>query len=530
MDGDRAKGRDAAGVGGPADVAAVDSGTSPAGEAAPCARVGGSWPSLVHAELTSGWPRWVSFACIWLWSCLVGKTGLAAVSLTQLDGILSIPTAITLLANVATLTMIVCLSGALSTIVGSRGAMALAGVLLTAGSIGVAIAAATGSVASFVAGSCLGGAAIGFLKIAWGEMFSRMSLRAGLIDMGLSLVSSTGLFLLLLALPAPAQMLAQVAALLVCAPPCAWLAWLGTRRLGDAPTPPPPPGAAHAIAFSWTLLILPALVGLTFGLMSGVLDLSSPGDTALARVGMAGCELLAGLVLLVASARLSARFGASQIYAIGLIATVAGVALASVQAVPTWLAATVNELGFAVFYFFMVVFWGDLARRINRPVVRTYALGYLVFQASQIPGMLVGSAFLAGAASTSTQAATALLFMAIVLAFFVAVLLVFNDPRSALRQWLAVGEPAETTDDIPEACAAIAARHALTPREREVLSLLARGRTAAYIGRSLGIAPDTAKTHIRSIYRKMDIHTQQELIDLIESRASMAPETCVPQA
>ena len=100
--------------------------------------------------------------------------------------------------------------------------------------------------------------------------------------------------------------------------------------------------------------------------------------------------------------------------------------------------------------------------------------------------------------------------------FFVVTLLVFNDPRSALRQWLTAGEPAEVTDEIPEACAAIAARFSLSPREREVLSLLARGRTAAYIGRSLGIAPDTAKTHMRSIYRKMDIHSQQDLIELIE--------------
>lgn len=479
-----------------------------------------TWRSVARGELLDGWPRWVSFSCIWLWSCLVGKTTLTSVALSQLSGMLAIPTGITLLANVATLTMIVFLSGALSTVVGSRGALAFAGGLLTAGSIGVAASALTGSLAAFVAGSCLGGAAIGFLKIAWGEMFSRMSLRAGLVDMGFALVSSTGLFLVLAALPSPGvRTAAQLAALIACAPPCALLTWVGTRRLERTPEPPPPPGAARAISFSWTLLILPALVGLTFGLMSGVLDLSSPVDARLARVGTVASELVAGVVMLLASARLSARFGASQIYAIGLIATVAGVALASVQAVPTWLAATVNELGFAVFYFFMVVFWGDLARRVNRPVVRTYALGYLVFQASQIPGMLAGRGLGAVEGTAFDQTATALSFMAVVLAFFVTVLLVFNDPRSALRQWLAVGEPAETSDEIPEACASLARRHALTPREQEVLSLLARGRTAAYIGRSLGIASDTAKTHIRSIYRKMDIHTQQELIDLIEAHA-----------
>ena len=231
----RTKRRGPAGIEGDASSGASDLVADPM--TSPHASPDGSWRDVVRAELTGGWPRWVSFACIWLWSCLVGKTGLSISVLAQLDGILAIPTGITLLANVAALTMIVFLSGALSTIVGSRGAMALAGILLTSGSVGIAISTFTGGVVAFVAGSCLGGAAIGFLKIAWGEMFSRMSLRTGLVDMGLSLVSSTGLFLGLLVLPAQVQGAVQIAALLACSLPCSWLAWLGTRRLGDAPAP-----------------------------------------------------------------------------------------------------------------------------------------------------------------------------------------------------------------------------------------------------------------------------------------------------
>ncbi len=469
-----------------------------------------AWAAVVREELTCGWPRWSSFACIWLWSCLVGKTYLTTGALSQLTGMLAVPTAVTLLANVATLVVIVFLSDSLATIVGSRGAMTLSGILLAGGSVGLCASAYTGDPALFVAGSSMGGAAIGFLKIAWGEMFSRMSLRRGLVDMGLSLVVSTALFLALFACPREAQVVALVA----CALPCSWLAWEGTRRLGDSPTPPPPPGAARAVSFSWTLLILPAIVGFAFGLMSAVLAARHASTAAL--VGPAVAELAAGALLLAASLALSPRLGAAQIYALGLIGTAAGAALASVQAMPAWVAASVNELGFAVFYFFMVVYWGDLARRVNRPVVRTYALGYLVFQASQLPGLALGDAFGHG----SGQEALALVFLAVVLALFVAVLLVFSDPRGALHQWLAAGEPAESGDEIPEACAELAGRSGLTPREREVLSLLARGRTAAYVGRSLGISPDTAKTHIRSVYRKMDIHTQQDLMDLIEAEAA----------
>ena len=469
-----------------------------------------AWRKEAADELQAGWPRWTSFACIWLWSCLVGKTYLTSGALSQLSGIFAVPTVMTLLANVAMLTVIVFLSDALATIVGSRGAMTLAGILLTGGSLGIAVTAYTSSVTAFITGSCLGGAAIGFLKIAWGEMFSRMSLQRGLVDMGLSLVTSTLVFLALFAAP----LAAQVGALIICALPCSWLTWEGAHRLEENPTPPPPPGAARTISFSWTLLILPALVGLTFGLMGSVLALR-PTTTA-GMVGPAVAEFAAGVLLLVASLLLSRRFGASQIYALGLVGTAAGAALASVSVVPTWLAASVNELGFAIFYFFMVVYWGDLARRMNRPVVRTYAFGYLVFQASQIPGFFMGEALV----PSTEQTLSPLVFLSIVLALFVTVLLVFNDPRSALHQWLAAGEPTESGDEIPNACAELASQYALTPREHEVLGLLARGRTAAYVGHSLGISQGTAKTHIRSIYHKMDIHTQQDLMDLIEAMAA----------
>lgn len=42
-------------------------------------------------------------------------------------------------------------------------------------------------------------------------------------------------------------------------------------------------------------------------------------------------------------------------------------------------------------------------------------------------------------------------------------------------------------------------------------------RTLAIIARDLHIAQGTARTHIENIYRKLDVHKQQELIDLVEN-------------
>lgn len=66
-------------------------------------------------------------------------------------------------------------------------------------------------------------------------------------------------------------------------------------------------------------------------------------------------------------------------------------------------------------------------------------------------------------------------------------------------------------------CADVAHDCGLTPRESEVLILLAKGRTVPVIARDLQIAKGTARTHTERIYRKLDVHKQQELIDKVEN-------------
>lgn len=64
---------------------------------------------------------------------------------------------------------------------------------------------------------------------------------------------------------------------------------------------------------------------------------------------------------------------------------------------------------------------------------------------------------------------------------------------------------------------AIGDEYGLSAREKEVLKELAKGRTARYIGEQLFISEGTAKSHTYRIYQKLGIHSQQELIDLVDS-------------
>ena len=97
--------------------------------------------------------------------------------------------------------------------------------------------------------------------------------------------------------------------------------------------------------------------------------------------------------------------------------------------------------------------------------------------------------------------------------------------RGGERNEGATGERAESSSKISPAsslerrCEAIAVERRLTPRESEVLVLLARGRTLAIVMRDLQIAKGTAQTHIENVYAKLGVHKQQELIDLVEGFA-----------
>ena len=50
----------------------------------------------------------------------------------------------------------------------------------------------------------------------------------------------------------------------------------------------------------------------------------------------------------------------------------------------------------------------------------------------------------------------------------------------------------------------------LTPRENEILSLLAEGQSNKVIARNLGISDGTVKLHVKAILRKLGVHSRVE--------------------
>jgi DNA-binding NarL/FixJ family response regulator len=80
--------------------------------------------------------------------------------------------------------------------------------------------------------------------------------------------------------------------------------------------------------------------------------------------------------------------------------------------------------------------------------------------------------------------------------------------RTLIHRYLAAGE-----GTAPAPTAATSRRlDRLTDRERQVLLLIAQGRSNAEIAHLLGIAESTAKTHVKRVLAKIDVHDRAQAV------------------
>lgn len=89
-----------------------------------------------------------------------------------------------------------------------------------------------------------------------------------------------------------------------------------------------------------------------------------------------------------------------------------------------------------------------------------------------------------------------------------------GSPMSPLiaRQLLARLTPPVPEPVVGAAAAPQPGEPSLSPREREILTLLSRGYTYPELARLLGISLSTIQTHVKSIYAKLAVHSKTEAV------------------
>ena len=77
--------------------------------------------------------------------------------------------------------------------------------------------------------------------------------------------------------------------------------------------------------------------------------------------------------------------------------------------------------------------------------------------------------------------------------------------------------------DVAHAVDAAWAGAVLSPRERDVLASMAEGKRGRQIAEELLISADTVRTHTRSIFSKLDVHSRLEAVRIARAAGLRPP-------
>ena len=69
----------------------------------------------------------------------------------------------------------------------------------------------------------------------------------------------------------------------------------------------------------------------------------------------------------------------------------------------------------------------------------------------------------------------------------------------------------------------------LTPRQREVLELVAAGLSTSEIAKKLTLSTETVRNHLRSVFRELHVHNRPEAIAAARRLGLLAPPALGPQ-
>lgn len=159
--------------------------------------------------------------------------------------------------------------------------------------------------------------------------------------------------------------------------------------------------------------------------------------------------------------------------------------------------------------------------RVGFHPVRCFAYAFLV--PMYLPKCIVCAINLAlPAASVFANGKAVLFVLSMALTVCLVAILFLNFDGGLVRQMAGRDGGGEGVGDPPdrrcEACRKIATEVGLTDREREILLLFSRGYSIAKTCDELSISRGTVNTHSSALYRKLGVHSKQEVIELVNAR------------
>ncbi len=261
-------------------------------------------------------------------------------------------------------------------------------------------------------------------------------------------------------------------------------------------------------------LVFCAIILLVATLLKDVQGAAVPhlaGDRLLAQCSIGLGGILAGLFVLAVERRIAARLLAFPMLLVALVLLFFTLYLSVLVSEHAWVYLMFQGICYTALLFSTLVISSAALTKNTDLFIQTCA-AYLSFRIGLSLGTIILVIIPATAGSLFKTALTLALSVALVALCAMALLKCLKTEASQDAR----GKQAGSESPTERACLGIAREYALTPRETEVLFLLAKGRNAQHIAKALTLSPGTVKTHTAHIYQKTGVQSQQALMDLVE--------------
>ena len=501
--------------------------------------------STLFADIDEQWPslKFLGFGCYyaWIWLCydsevLVPDWMQDQAAYSVFDMYLLSTTALALVLIVSSL-----FASKVEAVLRRSSIVFAAGALATVSTVGVVFG---GGGPAFTIFSALTGVGTAWIALRLGMVYGTVPARQALMYTAAAFVFAGMLYFVAVGLPGIAGIL-FAAFLPTMAALCsvATLARTDAARSDCRPTGSLPHG--FFARFVLAVAVFAVVVGVTRGYstLSGGVDVLSSNGVIIAAV----TACIAAILFLVAG-MLMRDFDVSKLYYPATILVSGGVLVTPVISSATGGASAGAFEGQVIgvaYVLFVMVIWclcAHVSYMTDLSPVRVFGWGRGASAAGTTLGWVLGSMLLERTGDNPSVIVAVSIMMVFVL--LIVVMLVFNDRAigRVLRQangleraeadafgnifpdGMVEGAGAPNEGDgasrpqgaWTRACNLIADDGGLSARERDVLFLLAKGRSIEYVHEELGISVNTAKTHIKNVYAKLGVHTRQELLDMVE--------------
>lgn len=486
------------------------------------------WPALPYLALGS-WLAWAFLAysgSVWLSDTEINGIYLSHLYITS-----------TLTFAVTCVVMFFAASTSQRLLASHKGIMGAA-LLASIGSLLIVLAGpyylATSSL--FYIGSVLTGMGTAVIALKCGELYGELPPRKVLLYASLSQFVIVFLYFFTMGLPQWAPVTGGPAASGICALIllpllAAWLCTLPRKPDEDCKE------QVHHVrpdslprSFWKMTLMVTFLAGVVSIIRSIVINTNSPAATVTGSNSLTALRVVLALLVIFFTVRAQTRhidFG--RIYS--LLALLMVFVIAFIPLVGSYGDLMVLILGFLQVIFEFVV-WNLLAFIIYQKKVSSlviFSLGWGGLMLGDALGWLIGITVMPTILALPNAFVFYLILAALtlIMGFMVFTERDFDklfssaeegelDLQTLLEQDLVKQETTKKSGLFRESIDYLSEKHSLSKREEEALRYLAMGRSSSYIAEQMTLSWNTVRAHTHNVYVKLDVHSRQELIDLVD--------------